>query len=126
MRIGNDPIGPAATRFFAKALSSNGIPDKIVIDKSGAKIFGIREINRILKQYSCPATVQVIRSKYLNNIVEQDLRFIKRRVRHICGFKSFGSASATLDGFEVANMIRKKQFPNKTISGFRLYVQLAG
>ncbi len=87
--------GTAATKFFAKALSSNETPAKIVIDKSGANKFGIREINRILKRYGCPATVQVIRSKYLNNIVEQDHRFIKRRVRHMCGFRSFESASLT-------------------------------
>ncbi len=40
---------PAAARFFAKALSSNGFPSKIVIDKSGANAAGIREVNKILK-----------------------------------------------------------------------------
>ncbi len=55
--------GTAATKFFAKALSPKETPAKIVIDKSGANKFGIREINRILKHYGCPATVQVIRSK---------------------------------------------------------------
>ncbi len=117
---------PAATRFFVKALSSNGIPNKIVIDKSGANAAGIREVNRILKRFGCPATVQTIRSKYLNNLIEQDHRFIKRRVRHMCGFKSFKSASATLDGIEVANMIRKQQFPSTTTSGFRLFAEIAG
>lgn len=42
-----------------------------------------------------------------NNIVEQDHRTIKKRIRPMLGFKSFGSASATLKGIEVANMIRK-------------------
>ncbi len=117
---------PAATRFFAKALSSNGIPNKIVIDKSGANAAGIREVNRILKRFGCSAKVQTIRSKYLNNMIEQDHRFIKRRVRHMCGFKSFRSASATLEGIEVANMIRKQQFPSTTTSGFRLFAEIAG
>ncbi|MCG7522339.1 IS6 family transposase [Ruegeria sp. Ofav3-42] len=117
---------PAAARFFAKALSSNGIPDKIVIDKSGANAAGIREVNKILNRFGCSAKIQTVRSKYLNNLIEQDHRFIKRRMRHMCGFKSFRSASATLDGIEVANMIRKQQFPTTTTSGFRLFAEIAG
>ena len=117
---------PAATRFFAKALSSNGLPNKIVIDKSGANAAGIREVNRLLKRFGCPAKVQTIRSKYLNNLIEQDHRCIERRVRHMCGFKSFRSASATRDGIEVANMIRKKQFSSDTTSGFQQFSQMAG
>ena len=115
----------AATLFFAKALSSNGIPEKIVIDKSGANTAGIRGINRILKRFECQILIATIRSKYLNNIVEQDHRFIKKRTRPMLGFKSFRSASATLDGIEVAQMIRKKQFASKA-SGFQQFASLAG
>ena len=68
---------PAATLFFAEALSSNGIPEKIVIDKSGANTAGIRGINKTLKRFGCQAPTETIRSKYLNNIVEQYHRFIK-------------------------------------------------
>lgn len=118
--------GPAATKFFAKALSSNGIPKKIVIDKSGANAVGIRETNRILKRFGCPTRVETIKSKFLNNMIEQDHRFIKRRIRHMCGFKSFISAAATLDGIEVANMIRKRQFPDGELSGFQQFAKLAG
>ncbi len=63
--------GAAATKFFAKALSSNGIPDKIVIDKSRANAAGIHAMNKILKRFGCPAKVQTARSKYVNNIVER-------------------------------------------------------
>ncbi|WP_371688441.1 DDE-type integrase/transposase/recombinase [Ruegeria sp. EL01] len=62
----------------------------------------------------------------LNNMIEQDHRFIKRRVRHMCGFKSFRSASATSDGIEVANMIRKQQFSNAATSGFQVFAEIAG
>ncbi len=117
---------PAAARFFAKALSSIGIPGKIVIDKSGANAVGNREVNRILKRFGCLAKIETVRSKYLNNLIEQDHRFIKRRVRRMCGFKSFRSASATLDGIEVANMIRKRQFSSNTTSGFKLFAEIAG
>jgi putative transposase len=45
--------------------------------------------------------------KYLNNIVEQDHRSIKRQTRPMLGFKSFWSASVTFAGVELTHMIRK-------------------
>ena len=63
----------------------------------------------MLKRFGCPIAIEMVRIKYLNNIVEQDHRTIKKRIRPMLGFKSFASASATLDGIEVANMIRKDQ-----------------
>ena len=116
---------PAATLFFAKALSTNGIPVKIVIDKSGANTAGIRGVNKILDRFGSQIPITTIRSKYLNNIIEQDHRFIKRRTRPMLGFKSFSSASATLDGIEVTHMIRKKQFKSDA-SGFKQFAVLAG
>ena len=47
--------------------------------------------------------------KYLNNLVEQDHRAIKRMTRPILGFKSFWSAAVTLAGVELMHMIRKGQ-----------------
>lgn len=44
----------------------------------------------------------------------------------MCGFKSFKSASATLDGIEVANTIRKQQSLSNTTSGFRLFAEISG
>lgn len=117
---------PAAASFFAKALSSNGILEKIVIDKSGVNAAGIRKVNKILIRFGCSVKIQTVRSQYLNNLIEQDHKFIKRRIRYMCGFKSFRSASATLDGIEVANMIRKQQFPDTTTSGFRQFAEIAG
>lgn len=100
----------AATNFFARALEANGLPRKIVIDKSGANTAGIIEINRMLKRFGCPVPIEMVRIKSLNNMVEQDHRCIKKRIRPMLGFKSFISASATFQGIEVANMIRKGQF----------------
>jgi len=59
------------------------------------------------------------------NIIEQDHRFTKKRIRPMLGFKSFRSASATLDGIEVAQLIRKKQF-SSNVSGFQQFAGLAG
>ena len=47
--------------------------------------------------------------KYLNNIVEQDYRAVKRQIRPMLGFKSFWSAAVTLAGVELMHMIRKGQ-----------------
>lgn len=47
--------------------------------------------------------------KYLNNIIEQDHRFIKKITKPIKGFKAFYSAEATLSGIELHHMLRKKQ-----------------
>ncbi len=115
----------AATLFFAKALARSGIPLRIVIDKSGANGAGINEVNKILKRFGCPTKIATVRSKYLNNMIEQDHRFIKRRTRPMLGFKSFSSAAATLEGIEVAQMIRKKQFGLKG-NGFAQFSALAG
>ncbi len=114
----------AATRFFAHALETNGMPRKIVIDKSGANTAGINEINRMLKRFGCPVPIEMVRIKYLNNIVEQDHRFIKRRIRPMLGFKSFEAAASTLAGIEVASMIRKGQFRGE-VCPFQQFANLA-
>ncbi len=115
---------PAATKFFARTLEVNGLPRKIVIDKSGANTAGIKAINKMLKGFGCPVPIEMVRRKYLNNVVEQDHRFIKRRTRPMLGFKDFASAAATLDGIEVANMIRKGQL-TPGICPFKQFAALA-
>lgn len=84
---------PAATKFFARMPEVDGLPRKIVIDKSGANTAGIKAINKMLKGFGCPIPIEMIRRKHLNNIVEQDHRFIKRRTRLMLGFKAFASAA---------------------------------
>ncbi len=79
-----------------------------MIDKSGANGAGLIEINKILKRIGCPTKIGTVRLKYLNNIVEQDHRLIKRRTQPMLGLKSFRSVASTLDGIEVAQMIRGK------------------
>ena len=88
----------AARRFFKRAIGTNGVPERIVIDKSGANLAGLQSINVILKFTGVGRTIGIVQSKYLNNIVEQDHRFIKRITRPMLGFKAFHSAAATLAG----------------------------
>jgi len=94
----------AAKRFFDKAIKANGSPVKINIDKSGSNCSAIQAYNQ--EQGS---GIEIRQVKYLNNIIEQDHRFIKRRIRGMLGFKSFKSASITLIGIEMVRMIKKGQ-----------------
>jgi len=94
----------AALRFLCKAIGHNGLPAKITIDKSGANAAAIASYN--LEQN---AEIELRQVKYLNNVVEQDHRAIKRQVRPMMGFKSFWSAAVTLAGIELMHMIRKGQ-----------------
>ncbi|WP_366524170.1 DDE-type integrase/transposase/recombinase [Ruegeria atlantica] len=83
-------------------------------------------MNRNLRRFGCPVKVQTIRSKLLNRLIEQEHQFKIQRVRRMCGFKSFASASANLDGIEVVYMIRMKQLSSATTLGFRLFGVIAG
>ena len=56
-----------------------------------------------------PEGIQIRQVKYLNNIVEQDHRFIKKRVRSMLGLKSFNTATSILSGVEAMHMIKKGQ-----------------
>lgn len=115
----------AARRFFKKAITSNGVPQKVVIDKSGANLAGLQAMNTILKFTGTGDIMEIRQIKYLNNILEQDHRFIKRITKPMMGFKMFHSASATLAGIEVAHMIRKNQFTNDNRSPFQVFAELA-
>lgn len=116
---------PAARRFFRRAIGNNGIPDRIVIDKSGANLAGLEAVNVTLKFTGTGQTIKILQVKYLNNILEQDHRFIKRITGRMLGFKAFHSASATLEGIETAHMIRKGQFGANGMTAFQQFVQLA-
>nr|WP_229443623.1 IS6 family transposase [Massilia psychrophila] len=95
----------AAKRFFDKAMQTNGDPEKVAMDKSGANKAAINAINA---GRDVPIVVRQV--KYLNNIVEQDHRAIKRVTRPMLNFKSFRSARCVLAGIELMHMIRKGQF----------------
>lgn len=95
----------AAKRSFDKAMGVNGAPEKVVMDKSGANKAAIDAINA-----GRSMLILVRQVKYLNNIVEQDHRAIKRLTRPMLNFKSFRAAGSVLTGIELIHMIRKGQF----------------
>ena len=94
----------AALRFFKKAIRQQGLPDKVTIDKSGAHTAALEALVE-----ETGAEIAIRQIKYLNNLVEQDHRAIKRIVRPMLGFQSFGSARVTLQGIELMHMIKKGQ-----------------
>ena len=96
----------AAKAFFRKAFKENGRPDKVTIDKSGSNKAALDSFN---KDVSKEEEIEIRQIKYLNNVCEQDHRFIKKRTRPMLGFKNFHSAKATLSGIENIRMIQKGQ-----------------
>ena len=94
----------AAKRFLTKAIRRHGVPEKITIDGSAANEAAIKSYNA-----EHGTTIAIRKTKYLNNIVEQDHRGVKRVTRPMLGFKSFDAAQNTLVGIELMHMIKKKQ-----------------
>lgn len=97
----------AALRFFRKAIRHHDEPEGVTIDKSGANTAALATLNADKPEEE---SITIRQSKYLNNLVEQDHRNIKRRTRPMLGFKSFRRAQTILVGIELIHMIRKGQF----------------
>jgi len=97
----------AAQRFFRKAIRHHGEPEVVTIDKSGANTAALDTLNADKPDEE---SITIRQSKYLNNLVEQDHRNIKRRIRHMLGFKSFRRAQTLLTGIELPHMLRKGQW----------------
>src|SRR5450631_2457054 len=97
----------AAPMFFEQAIERNGAPEKVTIDKSGSNVAALEAISAGREK---PILVRQV--KYLNNIVEQDHRAIKRRTRPMLGFKDFRCARILLSGIELMHMIKKGQMKN--------------
>ena len=94
----------AAKRFLTKAIRRHGVPEKITIDGSEANAAAIRSYNQ---EHGTAIAIRQV--KYLNNIVEQDHRGVKRVTRPMLGFKSPTAAQGILAGIELMHMIKKKQ-----------------
>ncbi len=98
----------AAKRFLKKVLGSckSGMPRVINTDKNPSYPAAVNDLVKedVLKNKNILRTV-----KYLNNIIEQDHRFIKKQTRKTLGFQSFYTAWRLIQGFEVFHMFRKRQ-----------------
>jgi transposase-like protein len=100
--------GKAAARFFRKVLKATHTqtPRVITVDKNAAYPVAVEALKA---DETLAAETQLRQSKYMNNIIEQDHRNIKRLTKPMMGFGSFNTARRTLSGIEAMSMIRKGQ-----------------
>jgi transposase-like protein len=107
---------PAAKRFFKKMMRAEHrrLPFSISVDKNAAypEAFSTSQEDRIV-----PKDCKLRRVKYLNNVIEQDHRFVKKQVRASQCFKRFHTAERTLEGIEAVNIMRKGQVKRLAGSG---------
>ncbi len=97
----------AAKKFFRQAIKKQGAPKKITLDGYAASHEAVGELQ---KEGLLPAELAVRTSKYVNNVIEQDHRRVKQRVRPMLGLKRFDYAAVTLAGIELVHQIKKGQF----------------
>jgi transposase, IS6 family len=100
--------GKAAERFFRKVLRARHTqaPRVVNVDKNAAYPVAADAMNQ---DETVETKIELRQIKYLNNVIEQDHRNVKRIVKPMMGFKSFNTARKTLRGIEAMTMIRKGQ-----------------
>jgi hypothetical protein len=98
----------AALRFLKTAIGRNGLLKTITIDWSDADETASKSYNQ-----EDGTTITIRQVKYLNNVVDQDHRAVKRVTRPMLGVKSFEAAQNTLTGIEPIHMIKKRQLMGK-------------
>ena len=97
----------AARTFLCRAIKNQRMPTKITLDAYAAShraVVDLKESGELLKR------VQVRSNKYLNNLIEQDHRRVKQRLRPMLGLKSFPTAAVVISGIELAEKIKKGQY----------------
>ena len=106
----------AAKGFLRRAMKHTRIPTKITLDAYAASHRAVREMKEDME---LPHRVRVRSSQYLNNLIEQDHRRVKQRLRPMLGFKRFDNAVITIAGIELAEKIKKGQFKTGKLGGRR-------
>jgi transposase-like protein len=97
----------AAKDFLRSAMKKARKPTKITLDAYAASHRAVREMK---EAGELSKRVRVRSSQYLNNLIEQDHRRVKQRIRPMLGFKRFDNAAVTISGIELAEKIKKGQF----------------
>jgi transposase-like protein len=95
----------AALRFLQQAIRHHGVPETITIDGSDAHAAAIKRYN---EEHGTAIIIRQV--KYLNNLVEQDHRAVKRVTRPRLEFKAFEAAQAALSGMKLMHMLKKGQW----------------
>jgi transposase-like protein len=97
----------AAKDFLRSEMKKARKPTKITLDAYAASHRAVREMT---EAGELSKRVRVRSSQYLNNLIEQDHRRVKQRIRPMLGFKRFDNAAVTISGIELAEKIKKGQF----------------
>jgi transposase-like protein len=104
----------AARTFLCRAIKNQRMPTKITLDAYAASHRAVADL-KVNGELS--NRVQVRSSKYLNNLIEQDHRRVKQRLRPMLGLKSFRTAAVVISGIELAEKIRKGQYKIGKLGG---------
>jgi len=104
----------AAKAFLRKAMKGRRVPAKVTLDAYAASHRAVADLK---ESGELPEQLVVRSSKYLNNLIEQDHRRIKQRLRPMLGLKSFESATIVISGIELAEKIKKGQFKFGKLGG---------
>ena len=104
----------AAKSFLRGAMKNTRVPTKITLDAYAASHRAVREMQA---DGELPRRVKVRSTQYLNNLVEQDHRRVKQRIRPMLGFQRFDNAAITISGIELAEKIKKGQFKTGKLGG---------
>ena len=103
-----------AAKTFLRNAMKRRTPTKITLDAYAASHRAVREMK---EAGELPRRVRVRSSQYLNNLIEQDHRRVKQRIRPMLGFKRFDHALVTISGIELAEKIKKGQFKTGKLGG---------
>ena len=87
----------AAQRFFRQAVEKRGGPKKVTLDGDTASREAVAQLQ---EEDIVPVQLIMRTNRYINNVVEQDHRRVKQRVRPMLGFKRFAHAALTISGIE--------------------------
>ena len=98
----------AVRRYFEKAIAQNGEPETVTVDRSGANLAALEALNA-----DRATPIKVRQNKYLNNVIEQHHRAVKRIIKPMMGFRSFRCARIILSGIQLMHMIRKGQMQDE-------------
>src|ERR1700722_9911725 len=104
----------AAKAFLRRAVKNQRMPTKITLDAyagSHRAVADLKESSELSKR------VRVRSNKYLNNLVEQDHRRVKQRLRPMLGLKSFRTAVVVIRGIELIEKIRKGHYKVGKLGG---------
>ncbi len=113
----------AAKAFLRRAMKGQRVPTKITLDAYAASHRAVAELK---DRGELPNRVIVSSSKYLNNLIEQDHRRVKQRLRPMLGLKSFETAEVVIGGIELAEKIKKGQFKTGSSADARRRCQKSG